>query len=295
MSSTPEAFWGPLVLSNGKPSPMLTRISIALCDFMRATAAVQTMRQPASTARTLLMPETFLGITELFNIEIFPFSQFGLSTVTTDMLDITCVEFYTLLGMPFEMGSREASPGARETPLLLRSGLAHWLAIACSYNPEGFGARFSNILQAESVKIYDPMTDAPFEHTVVPRSCLPQADHPEAVRAWDSAQEQLKRGISEFISLRNHDSQMRVSSSGYAQNAQNAQNEAAAFARLQGTVAAMPPNDPYAIAALQNLNNQQNAMMAHQAQENARHQRAMMGGWEYDSQGNRRWIQGWIQ
>jgi hypothetical protein len=276
---------------------MLICLSIALCDFAKATSSLQSVPQSPSTARASLLPEMFIAISELLNIEAIPFAQFGITSVTPQMIDVTCTEFYSMMMMPFEMGSRQQGSSSKQTPLLLRSGVTQWLVLACGYS-DGLGERMSAILKYPNIKIYDPMTDAPFEHTDFPKSCFPAEAVPASIAIWDNALAEMKKGIAEFLNLRNQQSQSNTAGMdqfAFPTPEQAAAIQAAAFQRLQRTVAAMPPGDPYTTSVLQNLNSQLTTMQARQAKVDRQSRLAVMGGWDYDSRGNRRWVEGWMQ
>jgi hypothetical protein len=295
----PEEYWGSLILPDGKASPMLIRLSIALCDFVKATSPLQVVPQSTSTARTSLLPEMFIAVTELLKIEAIPFSQFGVTNVTPQMIDVICAEYYSMMMMPFEMGSREQGSSSKQTPLLLRSGFTQWLIVAIGYScSDGIGENLRAILKDPNIKIYDPMTDAPFEHTDLPASCFPAKEVDACIAIYDNAMTEMKKGIAEFVKLRNQKSQGHtggINQFAFASPDQAAANQAAAFQRLQRAVAAIPPGDPYAASVLQNLNGQMTTLHARQAEVERQSRLAKMGGWDYDSKGNRRWVEGWMQ
>ncbi|KAF2665742.1 hypothetical protein BT63DRAFT_417278 [Microthyrium microscopicum] len=281
IDSTPEDYWGTFLLNDEEPTSMLVRLAIALGDFAASTSTLHTPKQDVTKAKTYFLPEMFITIYKILDLEPMPFPD-DISSLDTDVLDRACATLYAKFEMPHEMGSRRSESTGTATPLLLRSGIVRFITLACQADPEIAAIRLSTLLDTKSLSLYDPMTDEPFQHTTIPRLCLPIVDVPSAKATWEIGLEALRSEMPEWHEHKNRPQMGTVttsygsivtSSTGgsrtvsqtvlqttsvFSTSASNADESGDdALLRLQKAVSALPENRPHTIAEIGNLMNQQ--------------------------------------
>jgi hypothetical protein len=105
---------------------------------------------------------------------------------------------YNLMNVRYEMGLRDEHSVSPDTPLLLRSALYDWIDFFIRADPDGMHRKFNMLLCGPHV-IYDPLTEGPFIHKVIPRSCFPAAGSPQVLSQWRGVQERMQMEKMEIV------------------------------------------------------------------------------------------------
>jgi hypothetical protein len=105
---------------------------------------------------------------------------------------------YNLMNVRFEIGVRNEQSTSPNTPLLFRSALYDWIDFFIRADPNGMHRKF-NMLLSGPHDLYDPLTDRPFVHKFIPRSCFPAAGNPQTLAQWRGVQERMQKEKQEII------------------------------------------------------------------------------------------------
>jgi hypothetical protein len=146
-------------------------------------------------AYPFIMPETFSNIAGLFLIEN---PEFGppavISMVGIGFLDAIFIVYYSLMGMDFTCAVRQGNdPDDKTLPLIQRKAVHAWLRRYIIAYPDELWMRL-NIILRDVPALIDPLTETPFTHKIIPRSCLPSKGSDaeasalsDAMRGYDTA------------------------------------------------------------------------------------------------------------
>jgi hypothetical protein len=208
-----------------------------------------------------LMPEAFASILRLFKIDD---PEFGppdlLQAFGPDVFDKNFGAYYVAFGFKPVFAHRPFCRNAEQqkVPLIERKIVHQWLRKYVAGCPTEFWNRL-NILLRDVPALLDPMTEEPFVHKIIPRSCFP------AEGSIPGALEAVIKGIEEY----------KVQSEKIVAEAKPLQNQ---MSMAQQTQAAQ--------IAYKNQ-----VMLAKQQKE---HFRDMLGGWKKNAYGQDEYVEGWM-
>jgi hypothetical protein len=247
---------------------MLTRLCLSLYDFAKNTSANRVPKQHLTAAKPFLLPEMVIAIFDLsLDMDLLPFNESDSRSLTPQKIDMACMVLYNLMNVGFEMGVRDgAHSTSRTTPLLLRSALYDWIDFFIRADPDGMHGKL-NMLLSGLQDLYDPITDKPFIHKDIPRSCFPAAGDPQVLSQWRAVQERMQSEKPEIIRR--------------GQEIERANQ---------------PPalrDDP--VTLLTNAIAQQNYYESISSKNRTETTKMTVGSWDYDTNGDRTYDQAWIQ
>jgi len=139
------------------------------------------------------MPETFGRVLALFKIEEPEYGPAeAVASFGHDVFDAIFSAYYTSLHLPVTLATRAGGAGANQRlPLVQRKTVHLWLRKYIAACPSEFWNRI-NVLLRDAPALLDPVTEEPFVHRVIPRSCFP------AEGAVPGAYDAIIQEIAEF-------------------------------------------------------------------------------------------------
>src|ERR1700753_103486 len=129
-----------------------------------------------------IMPEAFRTLVSLLAIEDPEFPLEAIPRFGLNFFDKLIATYYSAMGIDVTFGYRRGNnPQELTLPLIPRKAVHVWLRRFITAYPDKLWNSLNIILRDIPVLI-DPITEEPFKHKIIPRSCFPSEDasHAEA-------------------------------------------------------------------------------------------------------------------
>ena len=232
-------YWGGTFIPDNKLNPRLSALVVAICDFACMNTQSSVPVNPDLTqAYPYIMPETFSAIVRLLLLND---PEFGppeiVSRAGIRFFDALFTLYYSLMGMEFSCVVRQGHDSEDSgLPLLQRKAVHAWLRRYITAYPNDLWMRL-NIILRDVPALIDPLTETPFAHKIIPRTCFPS-------EGSDAEAAALSKARGGYSSATEAAMQARIAQLAREDNAQAQQNaywtakanHAASAARAQAMI-----------------------------------------------------------